>query len=84
MSGFPLCYNLIKKNQNPDSYRDKAADNFRAHFFLFAHALQLPRDFARGQTVMLTKAPCSKQEKFRYFHKFSEALGNPNKIIYLY
>jgi hypothetical protein len=41
MSGFPLCYNLIKKNQNPDSYRDKAAEYFGVLVFHLAHAIQL-------------------------------------------
>jgi hypothetical protein len=51
----------------------KASDNFRAHYFLFAHALQL---IPHGgiQTVMLTQAPRSKQEIIRFFRKFSKAI----------
>ena len=68
---------LIKKNQ-----KIKAADNFRAHYFLFAHALQLVIQlaFARcpPQTVMLTSGHHSKQEITRLTRKFSEAMGNPS------
>jgi hypothetical protein len=48
----------MQKNQ-----KIKAAENFRARFLLLAHALQLPRRFGRGQTVMLTCAIAANNKK---------------------
>ena len=38
-----LSWNKERNQRNPDSYRDKAADNFGAPVFRLAHEMQLPQ-----------------------------------------
>jgi len=54
----------------------KAADNFGASVFQFAHAIQLAPPCG-AQTVLLAASPYSKLQNSRFIPKLSKAVLNP-------